>query len=69
MMKKEVIYDKEGFSKAVQLFIKYKPVKVKRGLKDDFIHAISKHFSMAEIPEWHCTIYSLVKSYKFKRTQ
>lgn len=68
MMKKEVIYDKEGFDKAVQLFVKWKPVKVHRELKDEFFTAIQNYFIESGASGWGATIYPLVKSYKFKRT-
>jgi len=63
-----IITSRTDYEDAISNFQLYKPVKVARELKDDFHHALTRHFINIGVEKWSATIYSLVKCYKFKRT-
>ncbi len=62
-----IIDSDKGFEQAVSDFQAYKPIKVKRELKNKFNDFITKHFISMGINQWEFTIYPLKNSYKFLR--
>lgn len=65
---KPIFTDTKDFDHAVDLFMAYQPVKVKRELREDFDRAISSRCIKENINRWSYTTYPQVKAYKFLRT-
>lgn len=63
-----MIYGKDQFEVAAELFLKFQPVKIERHLKDLFHDFLSQKFIAMGVQGWSATMYPLITSWKFKRT-